>query len=112
LERLHGRRGALRAAGSRGGAEGVTAVDLFAVQPRIGLDDYLTEEAFAAHHRALAERIAGLRTCGRALAVWPEEVATVLDHVFEAPSLILGPGGRVLAQARDPRAEDVLHVRV
>lgn len=53
-------------------------VDLFAVQPRVSIDEYLTEEAFAAHHRALAERIAGMRTSPHALAVWPEEVATFL----------------------------------
>jgi predicted amidohydrolase len=56
----------------------VTAVDLLAIQPRVTLEDYLDEHAFAAHHRALAERAAGLRTAEHALAVWPEEIATFL----------------------------------
>lgn len=56
----------------------MSGVDLFAVQPRVSILDYLTEEAFVAHHRALAERIAGVRTRPHALAVWPEEVATFL----------------------------------
>jgi predicted amidohydrolase len=56
----------------------VTTVDLFAVQPLVGIDDYLDADAFAAHHRRLAERVAALRTAEHALAVWPEEVATFL----------------------------------
>ncbi len=49
-------------------------------------------------------------------AVNPQLVGGFFENVFEAPSLILErvrPGAvRVLAQARDPRAEDVLHVTV
>jgi predicted amidohydrolase len=56
----------------------VTAVDLFAVQPLVSLSDYLDEDAFVAHHRRLAEQVAGMRTADHALAVWPEEVATFL----------------------------------
>jgi predicted amidohydrolase len=44
-------------------------------------------------------------------AVNPQIVGQVLEHVFEAPSLILGRGGQVLAQADDVQAEDLLHVR-
>ncbi|MHB8593294.1 MAG: carbon-nitrogen hydrolase family protein [Acidimicrobiales bacterium] len=57
-------------------------VDLFAVQPRVGLDEYLRPGAFEAHHRALAGRVAALREVAGgevpALAVWPEYVATFL----------------------------------
>lgn len=45
-------------------------------------------------------------------AVNPQLVGQVLEHTFEAPSLILGPGGAVLAQSADPRSEDVLHACV
>jgi predicted amidohydrolase len=49
-------------------------------------------------------------------AVNPQLVGRFFDNSFEAPSLILervGPGEvKVLAQAEDPRAEDVLHARV
>jgi predicted amidohydrolase len=49
-------------------------------------------------------------------AVNPQLVGGFFENVFEAPSLIferVRPGEvRVLAQARDPRAEDVLHVTV
>ncbi len=49
-------------------------------------------------------------------AVNPQLVGSFFENVFEAPSLILErvrPGEvRVLAQASDPRAEDVLHVTV
>jgi predicted amidohydrolase len=49
-------------------------------------------------------------------AVNPQLVGGFFENVFEAPSLILervSPGtARVLAQAQDPRAEDVLHVTV
>jgi predicted amidohydrolase len=56
----------------------MTDVDLFAVQPRVELADYLDEDAFAARHQRLAERIASMRSAEHALAVWPEEVATFL----------------------------------
>ncbi len=56
----------------------MTAVDLLAVQPLVGLDDYLEAESFTAHHRALAERATSLRQTEHALVVWPEEVATFL----------------------------------
>lgn len=46
----------------------------------------------------------------------PQLVGRVLDNVFEGPSLILARSddGRVetLAEAKDPRGEDVLHARV
>jgi predicted amidohydrolase len=49
-------------------------------------------------------------------AVNPQLVGAFFENIFEAPSLILErvrPGEvRVLAQAADPRAEDVLHVTV
>jgi predicted amidohydrolase len=49
-------------------------------------------------------------------AVNPQLVGSFFENVFEAPSLILErvhPGAvRVLAQAQDPRSEEVLHVTV
>lgn len=64
----------------------MAAVDLIAVQPLVGLADYASEHAFAAHHRRLAARAAALRRGGGvpALAVWPEMVGTFLavaDHL-------------------------------
>lgn len=60
-------------------------VDLFAVQPRVSLEDYASPETFAARHRALAARVDALRerdAAGRpvrpALAVWPEMVGAPL----------------------------------
>jgi predicted amidohydrolase len=60
-------------------------VELFAVQPRVSLEDYASPEAFTARHRALAERVDRLRArdaAGRplhpALAVWPEMVGAPL----------------------------------
>lgn len=62
-----------------------THVELFAVQPRVSLEDYVSEEAFAERHRALARRIDQLRardSSGRllypALAVWPEMIGAPL----------------------------------
>ncbi|NBD07875.1 carbon-nitrogen hydrolase family protein [Corallococcus silvisoli] len=62
-----------------------TSLDLFAIQPRVTLDDYATPETFASHHRALAARADALRArdaSGRplnpALAVWPEMVGAAL----------------------------------
>jgi len=62
-----------------------THVELFAVQPRISLEDYASEESFVERHRALARRIDQLRArdgSGRplhpALAVWPEMVGAPL----------------------------------
>lgn len=57
-------------------------VDLFAVQPRVGLAEYLDPERFIEHHHALARRVADLRAAAGperpALVVWPEYVATFL----------------------------------
>ncbi len=60
-------------------------VELFAVQPRVSLEDYASPEAFTARHRALAARVDRLRARdaqGRplhpALAVWPEMVGAPL----------------------------------
>jgi len=60
-------------------------VELFAVQPRVCLEDYASPESFAARHRALAARVDALRArdaSGRplypALAVWPEMVGAAL----------------------------------
>src|SRR5689334_7147930 len=62
-----------------------THVELFAVQPRVSLEDYASEERFAERHRTLARRIDQFRerdTSGRplhpALAVWPEMVGAPL----------------------------------
>jgi predicted amidohydrolase len=62
-----------------------THVELFAVQPRVSLEDYASPEAFTARHRALAERLHALRARGPdgrplhpALAVWPEMVGAPL----------------------------------
>ena len=41
-----------------------THVELFAVQPRVSLEDSASPEAFTARHRALAERIEALRARG------------------------------------------------
>jgi len=56
-------------------------VELFAVQPRIALEDYTSPATFAARHRALAARVDALRArdasgqpCHPALVVWPESV--------------------------------------
>lgn len=61
----------------------MTDVDLFAVQPRVEVADYLSAEAFAAKHRVLAARIDRMRDAlpgprRPALAVWPEMVGTFL----------------------------------
>lgn len=63
-----------------------THVELFALQPRVALEDYASPSTFAARHRALAERVDRLRTrdeAGRprhpALAVWPEWVGAPLE---------------------------------
>ncbi|MDY7229214.1 carbon-nitrogen hydrolase family protein [Hyalangium rubrum] len=65
-------------------------------------------------NEGLYSQLAGLERVR--YAVNPQLVGSFFDNVFEAPSLIferVGPGEvRVLAQARDPRAEDVLHVTV
>ena len=62
-----------------------THLELFAIQPRVCLEDYASEETFSERHRALARRIDGLRArdeAGRprypALAVWPEMVGAAL----------------------------------
>jgi predicted amidohydrolase len=62
-----------------------THVELFAVQPRVSLEDYASPEAFALRHRALAERVDRLRARGSdgqplhpALVVWPEMVGAPL----------------------------------
>jgi predicted amidohydrolase len=63
-------------------------------------------------NEGLYSQLAALR-CAR-YAVNPQLVGGFFENVFEAPSLILErvrPGVvRVLAQAEDPRGEDVLHV--
>ena len=68
----------------------MSQVELFAVQPRITIDDYASEAAFAAKHRELAAQVDALRerdTAGRvlhpALAVWPEYVGTFLGLLGE-----------------------------
>ncbi|WP_426749481.1 carbon-nitrogen hydrolase family protein [Myxococcus sp. Y35] len=60
-------------------------VELFALQPRVSLEDYASPSAFAARHRALAARVDALRArdaSGQprypALAVWPEWVGAAL----------------------------------
>ncbi|HZH18335.1 MAG TPA: nitrilase-related carbon-nitrogen hydrolase [Archangium sp.] len=65
--------------------ENPTHVDLFAVQPRVSLDDYASLEAFTTRHRALARRVEALRARdekGRplhpALVVWPEMLGAPL----------------------------------
>jgi predicted amidohydrolase len=79
-----------------------THVELFAVQPRVSLEDYASEEAFTERHRTLARRIDQLRardSSGRllypALAVWPEMIG--------APLGIMGHLRRV-RRARTTRA--------
>jgi predicted amidohydrolase len=69
-----------------------THVELFAVQPRVTLDDYASLEAFAARHRALAARVDALRARdahGRplhpALAVWPEMLGAPLGVMGHLP---------------------------
>ena len=66
-------------------------IELFALQPRVSLEDYASPAAFAARHRALAAKVDALRArdaSGQprypALAVWPESVGApllFLDHV-------------------------------
>ncbi|NVJ04748.1 carbon-nitrogen hydrolase family protein [Myxococcus sp. AM001] len=66
-------------------------VELFALQPRVSLEDYASPAAFAARHRALAAKVDALRArdaSGQprspALVVWPESVGApllFLDHV-------------------------------
>lgn len=65
-------------------------VELFAVQPRITIDDYASLDAFAAKHRALAERVEALRErdpdgqpLHEALVVWPEMVGAFLGLAGE-----------------------------
>ncbi len=69
-----------------------TALDLFAVQPRVALDDYASQETFAARHRALAARVDALRArdasgqpLNPALAVWPEMVGAALGLMGHLP---------------------------
>jgi predicted amidohydrolase len=68
--------------GRRRGLIQATEADLFAVQPRVGLDEYLDPLRFAAHHEALADRVDALRAASGGarpgLVVWPEYVATFL----------------------------------
>lgn len=66
-------------------------IELFALQPRVSLEDYASPAAFAARHRALAAKVDALRArdaSGQprypALVVWPESVGApllFLDHV-------------------------------
>lgn len=67
-------------------------VELFAIQPRVSLEDYTTPASFAARHRALAARVDALRArdaSGRplhpALAVWPEMVGAALGLMGHLP---------------------------
>jgi predicted amidohydrolase len=67
-------------------------IELFAVQPRIGLEDYASAESFSARHRALATRVDALRArdaSGQprypALAVWPELVGAALGLMGHLP---------------------------
>ncbi|MEZ5115891.1 MAG: carbon-nitrogen hydrolase family protein [Candidatus Nanopelagicales bacterium] len=62
-------------------------VDLVAVQPRVRMEEYASERAYADHHRALADRAADLvaqagpdpdGATPAVLAVWPEMVGTFL----------------------------------
>ncbi|MCP3163113.1 carbon-nitrogen hydrolase family protein [Myxococcus qinghaiensis] len=71
-----------------------THVELFALQPRVSLEDYASPASFTAKHRALAERIHGLRardTSGNplhpALAVWPELVGAPLGMMGHLPQV-------------------------
>lgn len=68
------------------------SVELFAIQPRVALEDYASPESFAARHRALAARVDALRArdaSGRplypALAVWPEMVGAALGLMGHLP---------------------------
>jgi predicted amidohydrolase len=61
------------------------AVELYAVQPRVSIEDYATPARFADRHRRLASAIHEQRATGAdgrpvrpALAVWPEMVGTFL----------------------------------
>ncbi|MCE9669528.1 carbon-nitrogen hydrolase family protein [Myxococcus stipitatus] len=67
-------------------------VELYALQPRVSLEDYASPAAFAARHRALATRVEALRArdaAGRprhpALLVWPEWVGTALAFLGHVP---------------------------
>ncbi|WP_163786212.1 carbon-nitrogen hydrolase family protein [Myxococcus vastator] len=78
-------------------------VELFALQPRVSLEDYASPAAFAARHRALAAKVDALRArdaSGQprypALVVWPESVG--------APLLFLGHIHRVRRSASVQRA--------
>ncbi|WNZ63674.1 hypothetical protein QEG98_08160 [Myxococcus sp. MxC21-1] len=69
-------------------------VELFALQPRVSLEDYASPAAFTARHRALAAKVDALRARDAsghprapALVVWPESVG--------APLLFLGHMHRV-----------------
>ncbi|MFP2962885.1 hypothetical protein ACLEPN_35225 [Myxococcus sp. 1LA] len=75
-------------------APSADTVELFALQPRVSLEDYASPSTFAARHRALAAKVDALRgrdAAGRprhpALVVWPEWVG--------APLLFTGHVARV-----------------
>ncbi len=60
-----------------------------AVQPYMALDDYRSEEAFAAHMERLAEQAAQDRRHEHALVVFPEDLATFLA-MGAAPDVLSG----------------------
>ncbi|WP_338869650.1 nitrilase-related carbon-nitrogen hydrolase [Myxococcus stipitatus] len=74
----------------------VTHVELFALQPRLALEDYDSPAAFARKHRALAQRVSDSRARGTAglplhpaLVVWPEWVGAplgMMGHVSQRRS--------------------------
>ncbi|GHG69576.1 carbon-nitrogen hydrolase family protein [Comamonas sp. JC664] len=93
------------------------AIELFAVQPRVSLEDFAFAATFTARHRELAARVDALRArdaAGQplhpALAVWPEAVGAALlfqGHV----SAVRGKKSFEDAVKRVARAEawDVWH---
>lgn len=70
------------------------AIELFAVQPRVSLEDYASAATFATRHRELAARVDALRArdaSGQprspALAVWPEAVGAALLFQGHVPAV-------------------------
>ncbi|WP_342379288.1 carbon-nitrogen hydrolase family protein [Myxococcus stipitatus] len=78
-----------------------THVELFALQPRLSLEDYDSPAAFARKHRALAQRVSDSRARDSAgtplhpaLVVWPEWVGAPLGMMGQLPRLRHHPTAR------------------
>ncbi len=89
-------------------------VELFAIQPRVALEDYASPESFRARHHALAARVDALRakdTRGRplypALAVWPEMLGAplgLMGHLSRVEHCATSEAAMTRVALREPGA--------